>query len=79
MANCLAGCKDDLRKKTKYFRSKGEKVPHTGAILIGNDGASETLCGHKIRSCEETGFRAAFFRFDSDADEQASQQDRGSH
>jgi methylenetetrahydrofolate dehydrogenase (NADP+) / methenyltetrahydrofolate cyclohydrolase len=62
--------KDDLKIKTQQLSLAGQKVPHLAAILIGNDGASETYVASKIRSCEETGFKSSMFRFDSNTVEQ---------
>ncbi len=63
--------KNDLKQKTDVLAAAGKKVPHLAAILIGNDGASETYVASKIKSCEETGFKSSMFRFEKDIDEQS--------
>ena len=45
------------------FRSK--KTPHLAAILIGNNGASETYVASKVKSCEEIGFKSTLIRLDA--------------
>jgi methylenetetrahydrofolate dehydrogenase (NADP+) / methenyltetrahydrofolate cyclohydrolase len=62
--------KDDLKLKTNLLKSENKRVPHLAAILIGNDGASETYVASKIKSCEETGFKSSMFRFKKEIDEQ---------
>jgi methylenetetrahydrofolate dehydrogenase (NADP+)/methenyltetrahydrofolate cyclohydrolase len=37
-------------------------VPHLAAILVGNDGGSETYVSHKVKDCEEVGFRSTLLR-----------------
>jgi len=56
--------KDRLKLVTEEHINKGGKIPHLAAILVGNDGASETYVASKIRSCEETGFKSTLRRFD---------------
>ena len=46
-----------------------ERPPHLAAILVGDDGASLTYIGSKIRSCEEVGFKSSLFRYNSDISE----------
>ncbi len=44
------------------IRVRGERVPHLAAILVGNDGGSETYVSHKVKDCEEVGFRSTLLR-----------------
>jgi methylenetetrahydrofolate dehydrogenase (NADP+)/methenyltetrahydrofolate cyclohydrolase len=48
---------------------EGKKVPHLAAILVGNDGASETYVASKVRSCEEVGFKSTLIRYDAELSE----------
>ncbi|WP_247235130.1 bifunctional 5,10-methylenetetrahydrofolate dehydrogenase/5,10-methenyltetrahydrofolate cyclohydrolase [Telluribacter sp. SYSU D00476] len=61
--------KAEIKTEVDYWTSKGGKKPHLAAILVGNDGASETYVASKIRSCEEIGFTSTLLRFDSDVTE----------
>ena len=43
-----------------------KKVPHLAAVLVGDDGPSETYVKSKIRACERVGFNSSLFKFDVD-------------
>jgi methylenetetrahydrofolate dehydrogenase (NADP+)/methenyltetrahydrofolate cyclohydrolase len=43
--------------------SEGKKVPHLAAILVGDDGSSETYVANKVKDCEEVGFRSTLIRY----------------
>ena len=45
--------------------SPGDKKPHLAAILVGNDGASETYVAAKVKACQQIGFNSTLIRFDS--------------
>ena len=61
--------KDDLRIDVAQRSNEGKKVPHLAAILVGNNGASETYVASKVKSCEEVGFKSTLIRFDADISE----------
>lgn len=48
--------KNEITETVNQMKAKGEKVPHLAAILVGNDGASLTYVGSKVKSCERVGF-----------------------
>ncbi len=54
--------KDALKIKTEALKNSGKKTPHLAAILIGNNGASETYVANKVKSCEEVGFKSSLIR-----------------
>jgi methylenetetrahydrofolate dehydrogenase (NADP+) / methenyltetrahydrofolate cyclohydrolase len=56
--------KDLLKTKTDLLKAEGKKVPHLAAILIGNNGASETYVSSKVKTCETIGFKSTLLRFD---------------
>jgi methylenetetrahydrofolate dehydrogenase (NADP+)/methenyltetrahydrofolate cyclohydrolase len=62
--------RDDLKKKVEARRNEGKKLPHLAAILIGNNGASETYVASKVKSCEEIGFRSTLLRLPADIPEE---------
>jgi methylenetetrahydrofolate dehydrogenase (NADP+)/methenyltetrahydrofolate cyclohydrolase len=41
---------------------KGEKVPHLAAVIVGNDGASLTYVGSKVKACERVGFESTLVK-----------------
>jgi methylenetetrahydrofolate dehydrogenase (NADP+)/methenyltetrahydrofolate cyclohydrolase len=61
--------KDQLKLDVAQLSTEGQKVPHLSAILVGNDGASETYVASKVKSCEEVGFKSTLVRFDADISE----------
>lgn len=61
--------KESLTIETKELISKGKRPPHLAAILIGNNGASETYVASKVKFCGEIGFTSTLVRFESDVDE----------
>ena len=61
--------KDQLKIDVAQLFTEGKKVPHLAAILIGNDGASETYVASKVKSCEEVGFKSTLIRFEGDISE----------
>lgn len=50
--------KDEIAIEVLEIKERGEKVPHLAAVLVGNDGASLTYVGSKVRSCERIGFQS---------------------
>ena len=50
--------KEEIREVVNLRKKKGLKTPHLAAVLVGNDGASLTYVGSKVRSCEQVGFQS---------------------
>ncbi|MFJ1321786.1 bifunctional methylenetetrahydrofolate dehydrogenase/methenyltetrahydrofolate cyclohydrolase FolD [Capnocytophaga canis] len=50
--------KQEIAEEVKQIKAKGGKVPHLAAILVGNDGASLTYVGSKVKACEQVGFES---------------------
>lgn len=61
--------KAELAEEVKKLSSKGHRAPHLAAILVGNDGASETYVSSKVRSCERIGFGSTLVRLPEDVSE----------
>ncbi|WP_126970567.1 bifunctional methylenetetrahydrofolate dehydrogenase/methenyltetrahydrofolate cyclohydrolase FolD [Gynurincola endophyticus] len=61
--------KDELRLNVSQLRSAGKKIPHLAAVLVGNNGASETYVGSKVKTCEEIGFKSTLIRLPEDISE----------
>jgi methylenetetrahydrofolate dehydrogenase (NADP+)/methenyltetrahydrofolate cyclohydrolase len=55
--------KQEIAAEVTDMIAKGLKRPHLAAILVGNDGASETYVGHKEKSCGQVGFKSSVLRF----------------
>ena len=64
-----AAVKASLLEQTSALKAAGKRTPHLAAILVGNDGASETYVASKVKNCEETGFGSSLFRFEASVTE----------
>jgi methylenetetrahydrofolate dehydrogenase (NADP+) / methenyltetrahydrofolate cyclohydrolase len=62
--------KQEIASQVALLKEKGRKTPHLAAILVGNDGASETYVGSKVKTCHEIGFHSSLIRFDSSVSEE---------
>ncbi len=63
--------KEEIKQAVDLRREKGKKIPHLAAVLVGNDGASLTYVGSKVRSCEKVGFKSTLIRLENSITEQA--------
>ncbi len=61
--------KDDLKQKVLQLKNEGKKAPHLAAVLVGNNGASETYVASKVKNCEEIGFTSSLVRLSDSVDE----------
>jgi methylenetetrahydrofolate dehydrogenase (NADP+)/methenyltetrahydrofolate cyclohydrolase len=61
--------KSEIKAEVEQWVATGGKKPHLAAILVGQDGASETYVASKIRSCEEIGFISTLLRFEANITE----------
>jgi methylenetetrahydrofolate dehydrogenase (NADP+)/methenyltetrahydrofolate cyclohydrolase len=61
--------KDELKITVAQRVVEGKKAPHLAAILVGNNGASETYVAAKVKACEETGFKSTLIRAEEDISE----------
>tara|TARA_B100000963_G_scaffold361528_1_gene397458 strand:+ start:2345 stop:3217 length:873 start_codon:yes stop_codon:yes gene_type:complete len=59
----------EIRDEVNKMKLKGERVPHLAAVLVGNDGASLTYVGSKVRSCDYVGFKSSLIQFNNDISE----------
>ncbi|MGS2738652.1 bifunctional 5,10-methylenetetrahydrofolate dehydrogenase/5,10-methenyltetrahydrofolate cyclohydrolase [Sinomicrobium sp. M5D2P17] len=57
--------KDEIAAEVAEMKKKGEKVPHLAAVLVGNDGASLTYVGSKVKACERIGFESTLVKLPS--------------
>ncbi|MET7001229.1 bifunctional methylenetetrahydrofolate dehydrogenase/methenyltetrahydrofolate cyclohydrolase FolD [Chitinophaga defluvii] len=61
--------KAQLATKVAELKAAGKKTPHLAAILVGNNGASETYVASKVKSCAEIGYNSTLLRFDEQISE----------
>ena len=62
--------KDEIAIEVQEMISKGEKVPHLAAVIVGNDGASLTYVGSKVRACERVGFESTLISLPEETTEE---------
>lgn len=61
--------KEALAITTAQLVKEGKRPPHLAAILVGNDGASETYVASKVKSCAEVGFQSTLIRYQNTIEE----------
>jgi methylenetetrahydrofolate dehydrogenase (NADP+)/methenyltetrahydrofolate cyclohydrolase len=61
--------KNEIASEVQKMRDNGEKVPHLAAIIVGNDGASLTYVGSKVKACERVGFESTLVKMPSTTSE----------
>ncbi|HQW42830.1 MAG: bifunctional methylenetetrahydrofolate dehydrogenase/methenyltetrahydrofolate cyclohydrolase FolD [Chitinophagaceae bacterium] len=59
----------ELKIEVAELNVDGKKIPHLAAILVGNNGASETYVAAKVKACAEVGFKSTLIRLDADISE----------
>lgn len=64
-----AAIKKRIAAEVAEMVSKGAKMPHLAAVLVGHDGGSETYVRNKVKACEECGFRSTLVRYEDDVTE----------
>jgi methylenetetrahydrofolate dehydrogenase (NADP+)/methenyltetrahydrofolate cyclohydrolase len=57
--------RQEIAAEVAVLTKNGSRPPHLVAVLVGNDGASETYVTHKVKDCEEVGFRSSLYRYDA--------------
>ncbi len=61
--------KAEIAAEVGKMVSEGKKRPHLAAVLVGHDGGSETYVAHKVKACEQCGFKSTLIRFEDDVTE----------
>lgn len=54
----------EIKKKVENLIKNKQRSPHLAAVLVGNDGGSESYVNFKIKDCKEVGFESSLIRFD---------------
>lgn len=57
--------KVQIAEEAAQFLSETGRKPHLVAILVGNDGGSETYVASKMKNCEKVGFKSSLYRYGS--------------
>ena len=61
---------NEIYLKVQERANQGLKIPHLAAILVGDDGPSETYVNSKIKACEKVGFNSSLFNYDKNISEE---------
>jgi methylenetetrahydrofolate dehydrogenase (NADP+)/methenyltetrahydrofolate cyclohydrolase len=61
--------KERLKMDAAALVAEGKKIPHLAAVLVGNNGASETYVAAKVKACAEIGFKSTMLRLDDSVSE----------
>ena len=56
--------KEEIKLTVDKRINNGKKIPHLAAVLVGNDGASLTYVGSKVRSCEQIGIKSTLIHLE---------------
>ena len=62
--------KNELKNLVSNRLSKGLKKPHLAAIIVGNDGASLTYVGSKVKACEYVGYDSTLIQLEESITEE---------
>ena len=57
--------KNEIAVEVQKIKDNGGKVPHLAALIVGNDGASLTYVGSKVKACERVGFESTLVKMPS--------------
>ena len=63
--------KEEIKETVAAIKKSGKRAPHLAAVLVGNDGASLTYVGSKVRSCDYVGFDSTLIRLEESTTEEA--------
>ncbi len=62
--------KEEIAVEVTAMKERGEKVPHLAAVIVGEDGASLTYVGSKVRACERVGFESTLVKMPESTSEE---------
>lgn len=62
--------KSEIAQRVAEIKKEGGKIPHLAAILVGNDGASQTYVGAKVKSCQQVGFESTLVKLEETVTEE---------
>ena len=61
---------DELKMLVSNRLKKGLKKPHLAAIIVGNDGASLTYVGSKVKACDYVGYDSTLIKLEESITEE---------
>ena len=63
--------KDEITQEVLQLKKEGKKIPHLAAIIVGNNGASRTYVGAKVKACNRVGFLSTLVELPDETSEAA--------
>jgi methylenetetrahydrofolate dehydrogenase (NADP+)/methenyltetrahydrofolate cyclohydrolase len=61
--------KDEITLEVSQLKKEGKKTPHLAAVIVGNDGASKTYVGAKVKACNRVGFLSTLVELSKETSE----------
>ncbi|MDA8951923.1 bifunctional 5,10-methylene-tetrahydrofolate dehydrogenase/5,10-methylene-tetrahydrofolate cyclohydrolase [Flavobacteriaceae bacterium] len=61
--------KDEITLEVLQLKKEGKKTPHLAAVIVGNNGASRTYVGAKVKACNRVGFLSTLIELTEDITE----------
>ena len=61
--------KDEITLEVLQLKKEGKKTPHLAAVIVGNDGASKTYVGAKVKACNRVGFSSTLVELSKNTSE----------
>ncbi|HOW09738.1 MAG TPA: tetrahydrofolate dehydrogenase/cyclohydrolase catalytic domain-containing protein [Bacteroidales bacterium] len=61
--------KEEIAGEVRERAAKGLKIPHLAAILVGDNGSSETYVNNKVKDCTEVGFKSTLIKMKAETGE----------
>ena len=61
--------KEEIKQTVTSITDKGKRPPHLAAVIVGNDGASLTYVGSKVRACDYVGFESTLIQLEASTTE----------
>lgn len=61
---------DEIKASVENRVKNNLKIPHLAAILVGDDGPSQTYVNSKIKACDRVGFKSSLFKYNDSISEQ---------
>ena len=58
--------KDEITLEVLQLKKEGKKTPHLAAVIVGNNGASRTYVGAKVKACNRVGFLSTLIELTED-------------
>lgn len=63
--------KDEITLEVLQLKKDGKKTPHLAAVIVGNDGASRTYVGAKVKACNRVGFLSTLIELSEETQEES--------